>query len=204
MPTIATHSAERYQPAFYWHLGDLRATYKIDEDMAAAAASKGQPLSCEAYLKAAWPDFIEHQIAPFGATRFYLGIGNHEVIPPRTSTEFASQFQDWLLTPRLAMAGRDELDIAGAKSGPCQRIAARPYRSATPYYHWVRSNVDFIYLDNSTGIFPKDQLDQLEKMVYGAVIKKPNPLAYTAGTLLEATRQISQGLPWFFNRQGQK
>jgi hypothetical protein len=32
--------------------------------------------------------------------------------------------------------------------------------------------------------------------------KSPSPLAYTAGTLLEATRQISQGLPWFFNRQG--
>src|SRR6266849_1075015 len=34
MPAIAAHSLERYQPSFYWHLGDLRAIYKIDEDMA--------------------------------------------------------------------------------------------------------------------------------------------------------------------------
>ena len=35
VPTIAAHSLTKYQPSFYWHLGDLRAIYKIDEDMAA-------------------------------------------------------------------------------------------------------------------------------------------------------------------------
>src|SRR6266850_5250398 len=33
MPAIAAHSSEMYKPTFYWHLGDLRAVYKIDEDM---------------------------------------------------------------------------------------------------------------------------------------------------------------------------
>jgi hypothetical protein len=87
MPAIAAQGIERYQPSFYWHLGDLRAIYKIDEDMAAAAEKTGQSLSCESYHRRAWQDFIDHQIVPFGTTRFYLGIGNHEVIPPKTPAE---------------------------------------------------------------------------------------------------------------------
>src|ERR1700675_1829456 len=74
MPAIAAQSIQRYQPSFYWHLGDLRAIYKIDEDMVAAAKKNGQYLSCESYYKRSWQDFIDHQIVPFGTTRFYLGI----------------------------------------------------------------------------------------------------------------------------------
>ena len=159
MPAIAAQSIERYQPSFYWHLGDLRAIYKIDEDMAAAAQKTGQYLSCESYHNRAWQDFIDHQIVPFGTTRFYLGIGNHEVIPPKTAAEFSSQFQDWLVTPRLLMERQDKEEIAAAKIGPCQKISGRPYLSAAPYYHWVRGRIDFIYLDNSSGAFPSDQLD---------------------------------------------
>src|SRR6266446_7537618 len=66
MPAIAAQSMERYQPSFYWHLGDLRAIYKIDEDMAAAAHKSGESLSCKAYLERAWPDFIDNQIRSFG------------------------------------------------------------------------------------------------------------------------------------------
>jgi hypothetical protein len=154
MPAIAAQGIERYEPSFYWHLGDLRAIYKIDEDMAAAAETTGQSLSCESYHKRAWQDFIDHQIVPFGTTRFYLGIGNHEVIPPKTPAEFSSRFQDWLLTPRLLMANPDKEQIAAAKSGPCQQIPARPYLSATPYYHWVRGRIDFISLDNSSESSP--------------------------------------------------
>jgi len=159
MPGIAAQAIERYQPAFYWHLGDLRAIYKIDEDMAAAAQKAGQYLNCESYHKGAWQDFIDHQIVPFGTTRFYLGIGNHEVIPPKSAPEFNAQFKDWLLTPRLLMQRQDMAEIAAAKNGACQKIASRPYLSATPYYHWIRSEVDFIYLDNSSGFFPEDQLE---------------------------------------------
>lgn len=159
MPAIAADGIEKYQPAFYWHLGDLRAVYKIDEDMAAAAQNIGQYLSCESYRKTAWQDFIDHQIVPFGTTRFYLGIGNHETIPPKSAAEFSSTFQDWLLTPRLLMQGQDQGDIAAANSGACQKIASRPYLFAAPYYHWLRGAIDFIYLDNSSGLFPNDQLE---------------------------------------------
>src|SRR5947209_15723229 len=31
MPAIAARGIEKYQPTFYWHLGNLRATYKINE-----------------------------------------------------------------------------------------------------------------------------------------------------------------------------
>jgi hypothetical protein len=146
MPAIAALSIEKYQPDFYWHLGDLRAIYKIDEDMAAAAQKAGQHLSCDSYQKNSWHDFIDHQIIPFGTTRFYLGVGNHEVIPPKSLAEFSSTFQDWLLTPRLLMQGQEKQDIASAKNGACRKIASRAYLTATPYYHWIRSEVDFIYL----------------------------------------------------------
>jgi hypothetical protein len=159
MPAIASQGIEKFQPDFYWHLGDLRAIYKIDEDMAAATEKAGQHLSCDAYQKNAWQDFIDHQVVPFGTTRFYLGVGNHEVIPPKTIAEFSSTFQDWLLTPRLLMQGQEKQDIASAKSGACANIASRAYMTASPYYHWIRSEVDVIYLDNSSGVFSSDQLD---------------------------------------------
>ena len=157
VPTIASHSLARYQPAFYWHLGDLRAIYKIDEDMAAEAQKKGEYLSCKSYLPDAWPDFIKHQIAPFGTTRFYVGIGNHEVIPPKTAAEFSSTFEDWLLTPRRQMASVDSKRIASSTSPQCQAAARQPYIASLPYYHWIQGAVDFIYLDNSTGSFTYKQ-----------------------------------------------
>jgi hypothetical protein len=153
---IAAQSVPQYHPSFYWHLGDLRAIYKIDEDMAAEAQKKGEPLSCKSYLKDAWPDFIKHQIAPFGTTRFYLGIGNHEVIPPKTREEFTTTFEDWLVTPRRYMEGVNSADskrIAANSSPACQRSAKATYLSPLPYYHWAQSGVEFIYLDNSSGSF---------------------------------------------------
>ena len=41
MPAISAHSAQ-FAPSFYWHLGDLRAIYKIDEDMASETENQGQ------------------------------------------------------------------------------------------------------------------------------------------------------------------
>ena len=57
------------------------------------------------------------------------------------------------------MQRQDMAEIAAAKTGPCRKIANHPYLSATPYYHWVRNEIDFIYLDNSSGVFPSEQLD---------------------------------------------
>src|SRR5258708_34191262 len=77
MPAIAAHSA-KFAPSFYWHLGDLRAIYKEDEDMAAEAGKAGDALTCDVYLKLAWPDFLPNQIPPFVATPFFVGIGIHD------------------------------------------------------------------------------------------------------------------------------
>ena len=156
VPAIAAHSIPRYHPSFYWHLGDLRAIYKIDEDMAAEAQKKGEYLSCKSYLDGAWPDFIKHQIAPFGPTRFYIGIGNHEVIAPKSREEFSRQFEDWLMTPRRQMEGTNKEDstrISQSQYPPCQRVAKMKPVLPPTYYHWRQNGVEFIYLDNSSGSF---------------------------------------------------
>jgi hypothetical protein len=100
MPAIAADS-RRYAPSFYWHLGDLRAIYKIDEDMEAASANNGLILTCDDYHRRAWPDFISNQIAPFAEVPFFVGIGNHETIPPKDETQFVAQFSGWLTTSPL-------------------------------------------------------------------------------------------------------
>src|SRR6185295_1454490 len=48
------------------------------------------------YLDAAWDDFIDRQIDPFGNTPVFLGIGNHELAAGRTRDEFRRKFQKWL------------------------------------------------------------------------------------------------------------
>jgi hypothetical protein len=173
MPAIAAHSAKNYQPSFYWHLGDLRAIYMVDEDMAFAGGEKdGRKLACEAYLKQAWPDFVKHQIYPFGRTPFYLGLGNHEVIPPKgyplgsaeagnpevNSAKFTSYFADWLLAPALKAQRVKDHDCETPSSSPCVMYARN-------YYHWVQGGVDFVYLDNGSHIFGRSQLDWFKRRI---------------------------------------
>src|SRR5580692_900956 len=81
MPGIA-ELAKKDQAAFYWHLGDLRAIYNFDEDIQHQPEHLAKPLTIADYETIAWPDFIDSQIAPFGSIPFFLGIGNHETIPP--------------------------------------------------------------------------------------------------------------------------
>jgi hypothetical protein len=151
MPAIAAHSRQ-FAPEFYWHLGDLRAIYKIDEDMAYAAQNRGQALSCDNYQRTAWDDFVENQIAPFGDLPFYVGIGNHEVIAPKNEDAFKRHFFDWLNLP--ALQRQRELD--GEPLAP------------EPYYHWIQGGVDFIYLDNASGFFPDDELTWLVRRLQTA------------------------------------
>jgi hypothetical protein len=155
MPAIAAHSAQ-FAPAFYWHLGDLRAIYKIDEDMAFEAQKRGEALTCENYTRLAWSDFITNQIAAFGHVPFYVGIGNHEIIPPKNDgaskppdneAAFKRQFADWLDLPVL----KD------------QREKDKEPPQPEPYYHWIQGGVDFIYLDNAANVFSRPQLDWFEK-----------------------------------------
>jgi len=142
MPAIAA-GARKDHAAFYWHLGDLRAIFKVDEDFARERRFQAYalPPTVGDYLHTAWTDFSQHQVQPFGDMPFFLGIGNHELYPPKTRPQFLIEFQDLLDRPELA---RQRVDDAA--------LLARIHLPPTPrtYYHWVEHGVDFINLDNAT------------------------------------------------------
>lgn len=146
MPAIAA-GVVHDQATFYWHLGDLRTIYDFDEDM----KKINESLTIIDYEKKVWDDFIEHQITPFGEIPFYLGIGNHETIPPKTREEFVIHFADWLDTPAL------------------QRQRLRDNwkdHQLKPYYHWMQDGVDFINMDNaSPEQFDSDQMEWFRSVV---------------------------------------
>jgi hypothetical protein len=152
MPAIAA-GVHKSGAAFYWHLGDFRAIYELDEDMSppAALGLHNKPLETAAYLKEAWPDFIAHQMVPFGALPVYLLMGNHETIPPMTREAWLVQFADWLETPALR--------AQRLKDGSLDH-------RLHPYYHWTQRGIDFISLDNSTpDQFDPDQMQWLHAVL---------------------------------------
>jgi hypothetical protein len=138
---------------FYWHLGDFRAIYAFDEDMVppASLALPTKPPTIIAYENAAWPDFIAHQLAPFGSLPVMLTPGNHETIPPASLQQYLLQFADWLVTPTLR----------------AQRLQDDPTdHKLRAYYHWVNRNVDFIALNNAgTEQFEAAQVTWLQSVV---------------------------------------
>jgi len=152
MPAIAA-GVRKSGAAFYWHLGDFRAIYRLDEDMSPPAelGLGNQPLDTPTYLKEAWPDFIAHQIVPFGALPVYLMMGNHETVAPMTREAWLVQFADWLETPTLR----------------AQRLKDDPRdHKLHAYYHWTERNIDFISLDNSTpDQFDPDQMKWLRAVL---------------------------------------
>lgn len=152
MPAIAA-GATANKAEFYWHLGDLRAIYDFDQDIVRSKEmqSRKEPLTIAEYERTAWDDYIQHQIAAFGSMPFYLGIGNHETYPPKDRSQFIIQFADWLDMPALRE----------------QRLADNPgdHRLKT-YFHWKRSPVDFIYLDNATpDQFDREQMSWFEHVL---------------------------------------
>jgi hypothetical protein len=149
MPAIAA-GAIRDHAEFYWHLGDLRAIYDFDQDFKQAAALQGKQLTILDYENQAWSDFIESQTKPFGSMPFFLGIGNHETVPPKTRADFLVQFADWLNAPILQE----------------QRLKDDPRdRKLHAYYHWTKGGIDFISLDNaSRDQFDVDQMKWLETL----------------------------------------
>lgn len=152
MPAIASGVLQEH-PAFYWHLGDFRAIYTFDEDLAPPARLKlpAPGLNIIGYETGAWPDFIAHQLGPFGSLPIFLGIGNHETIPPMNRSLYLAQFADWLDAPRLRE----------------QRLADDPQdRRLRAYYHWVERNIDFISLDNAS----EDQFDGDQLKWFHAVL----------------------------------
>ena len=126
MPGIA-ETARKNQAAFYWHLGDLRLTTGFDEDIQHQPEHIAKPMSIAQYENIEWPDFIDSQIAPFGSIPFFLGIGNHEAVPPlKTREDFLLQFADWLESPVLrAQRLRDD---------------PRDHKLKT-YFHWTDRGV---------------------------------------------------------------
>ena len=143
---------KRDQAAFYWHLGDLRAIYEVDEDIQRMVdVNKPPRFFIIDYENMAWDDFIKNQIVPFGDLPVYVGIGNHETIPPKSRDQFIQQFADWLDTPQL----RD------------QRLADNhaDHRLRT-YFHWIQGGIDFINLDNaSVDQFDSDQLKWFNALI---------------------------------------
>ncbi len=141
MPAIAS-GVLKSGASFYWHLGDFRAIYDFDEDMAPPAKLQlnAPHLTIADYLTKAWPDFIDHQLHPFGSLELFLGIGNLETIYPKTLGDFVRQFEIYLSTPRLrGQRERDKdrgraflLPLGNERrdgfhfSGQCQRQHFRP------------------------------------------------------------------------------
>ena len=166
MPAIAA-GALRDHAAFYWHLGDLRATFMVDDDIQQAAKLKNKPLNISDYQSQEWDDFIENEIAPFGEVPFYMGIGNHETIAPKGREQFAIQFADWLDASIL----REQRLLDNRKWRAQGRLSDseknRNARQLKTYFHWKQGVVDFIYLDNAT----PDQFDAEQLKWFDRVIK---------------------------------
>ncbi len=130
MPAIAAEvRAEGDQ--FYWHLGDFRALYDVDQDM---KAMHGGSLGKEEYLGHAWEDFRTHQLASFGSLPVFIGRGNHENVSPYNRKRYVEFFDSDL--------NRPEISAQRAADGN----GAAP---VGPWYHWVHEGVDFITLDNA-------------------------------------------------------
>jgi len=147
MPSIAA-AARTQHATFYWHLGDLRAIYDFDDDFRHLHPNA----SIAEYFGSAWLDFERSQMEAFGDTPFFLGIGNHETVPPKTRDEFTLTFADWLDAPAIRE----------------QRLQDDPHdHKVRTYYHWIRDGVDFINLDNAT----VDQFDLAQIKWLRAVLK---------------------------------
>ena len=138
MPGIAS-AVLKSGASFYWHLGDFRAIYDFDEDMAPPAKLQlnAPHLTIVDYLTKAWPDFINRQLGPFGSLEVFLGIGNHETIYPKTlATTLCGNLKPSLNSSRLRAQREHDKDGTAART----------------YYHWVMNNsMDFISLDNASG-----------------------------------------------------
>jgi hypothetical protein len=148
MPAIAA-GVRKDGAVFYWHLGDYRAISNIDEDYRRTHPQA----SISQYFADAWPDFIQHQVVPFGDLPVFLEIGNHELVPPKTRLDYIAQFADWLDQPMVHR----------------QRLLDNPSNHLlTTYYHWIDRGVDFISMDNASS----DMFDKAEMSWFKMVLAK--------------------------------
>ena len=168
MPAIARR-ARTESIQFYWHLGDLRAIYAMDEDMQKILQlQKKKPFTILSYEQAAWDDFIQNQIVPFGDIPFFLGIGNHETITPKTREQYILQFGDWL--DQKAIHDQRLLDHPDRTADHPEAVGDHLLRT---YYHWRIQGVDFINLDNaSEDQFDSDQVKWFQSVIANAAADK--------------------------------
>ena len=167
VPKIAAAIAReggRAPAEFYWHLGDFRRLFDVDCDMAkredpgydcvARPAGRVGSVAMDGYLERAWPDFIAHQVTPFGALPVFLGIGNHEVGAGRTRDDYRRQFRRWLTQEPIHQQRTLEA-TAGFYSN-----------EGDTYYHFILHGVDFVSLDNADGTsFSAAQIGWLERVL---------------------------------------
>jgi len=140
MPAIS-RSVLAHDVEFYWHLGDFRVGYAVDEDMQDRSGGK---LGLEEYLRTAWDDFLTNQIDPFDPLTVHLGIGNHE----------------------LYLHGTTKGDERLSHSEFIVKFRKQLGDSKTAYYRWKLRHVDFINLDNSFDDgFEEDQMAWLETIL---------------------------------------
>jgi Calcineurin-like phosphoesterase len=153
MPGIA-ETAKKNHAAFYWHLGDLRKSSGIDEDIAHQPEHIAKPLSMQEYWNMSWQDFIDSQIKPFGEIPYFVGIGNHEVVAPAKTREgFLFQFADWRDSPALR----------------AQRLLDSPDdHLLKTYYHWMDRGVAFYFMDSASD----EQFDDAQISWFESVLKK--------------------------------
>lgn len=148
MPAIAAGTVKD-GAVFYWHLGDFRAMYAIDEDIAQANGIK----DLKAYQQMAWDDFIERQIVPFGSLPVYLGRGNHDQAGVKTIVDYINKFADWLEEPEVR----------------AQRLKDDPAdHTLKTYYHWIERGVDFVNMDNAG----EDQFEPEQMNWFEAVLER--------------------------------
>ena len=166
MPAVAAGAASA-KASFYWHLGDFRALYDFDEDLATSRRVAGEkPHTIVDYQRGAWDDFIQSQVVPFGSTPVFLAIGNHELVAPKSRLEFLAHFADWFNAPPIQS----------------QRLKDNPKdHRMKAYYHWVQGGVDFLSLDNaSNDQFDNEQMSWFERTINRA-IADPSITAIAAG-----------------------
>jgi hypothetical protein len=146
MPTIAA-GVRASGARFYWHLGDVRFIRDFDPDYRQLYPHA----TIAEYLADAWIEVQRNQIEPFGDLPFFLGIGNHELIAPKTREEFIVTFADWLDAPAIR----------------AQRLQDDPHdHQVRTYYHWVIDGVDFVSLDNASAEqFDAAQLQWLGRLL---------------------------------------
>ncbi len=148
MPAIAA-GVRAGGAAFYWHLGDYRAMSNFDQDW----RQTHPKANIAQYFADAWPDFIQHQLVPFGELPVFLEIGNHELVPPMNRQLYLAQFADWLNQPVLQR----------------QRLADNPSdHELKTYYHWIQGGVDFIGMDNASA----DMFDATQMSWFKMVLAK--------------------------------